>query len=134
MFWRRISMHGQFPLHKQEISCKNQPALDSGHRACHVIGPPCQYDAWEPSGLRTTVRQWSDTLILRHWISRAVQLHGMHQNLTPVDFYMKRNRPCIEILLRNIFENYDEIRRIFRQIVTVIEIRKRVRACIRHRG
>ncbi|KAF9796085.1 hypothetical protein SFRURICE_012978 [Spodoptera frugiperda] len=89
MFRRRISMHGQFPLHKQEISCKNQPALDSGHRACHVIGPPCQYDAWEPSALRTTVRQWSDTLILRHWISRAVQLHGMHQNLTPVDFYMK---------------------------------------------
>ncbi|KAF9787598.1 hypothetical protein SFRURICE_001650 [Spodoptera frugiperda] len=40
---------------------------------------------------RTTVRQWSKTLILRHWISRAVQLHGMHndQNLTPVDFYMK---------------------------------------------
>ncbi|KAF9796575.1 hypothetical protein SFRURICE_012668 [Spodoptera frugiperda] len=30
--------------------------------------------------------------IVRHWISRAVQLHGMHnnQNLTPpVDFYMK---------------------------------------------
>ncbi|KAF9822812.1 hypothetical protein SFRURICE_000881 [Spodoptera frugiperda] len=68
MFRRRISMHGQFPLHKQEISY-------SGHRACHVVGPPCQYNAWEP----------------RHWISRAVQLHGMHndQNLTPVDFYMK---------------------------------------------
>ncbi|KAF9791533.1 hypothetical protein SFRURICE_003229 [Spodoptera frugiperda] len=33
----------------------------------------------------------SKTLILRHWISRAFQLHGMHndQNLTPVDFYMK---------------------------------------------
>ncbi|KAF9814873.1 hypothetical protein SFRURICE_016718 [Spodoptera frugiperda] len=40
---------------------------------------------------RTTVRQWLGSLILRHWISRAVQLHGMHndQNLTPVDFYMK---------------------------------------------
>uniref|UniRef100_A0A2H1WKJ4 SFRICE_029294 n=1 Tax=Spodoptera frugiperda TaxID=7108 RepID=A0A2H1WKJ4_SPOFR len=70
MFLRRISMLGQFPLHKQGTSCKNQPALDSGHRACHVVGPSCQYNAWEP---------------------RAVQLHGMHndQNLTPVDFYMK---------------------------------------------
>ncbi|KAF9807450.1 hypothetical protein SFRURICE_005408 [Spodoptera frugiperda] len=56
-------------------ACKNQPALDTGHRACHVVGPPCQYNTWEP----------------RHWISRAVQLHGMHnaQNLMPVDFYMK---------------------------------------------
>ncbi|KAF9800358.1 hypothetical protein SFRURICE_015868 [Spodoptera frugiperda] len=87
MFRRRISMHGQFPLHKQEISY-------SGHRACHVVGPPCQYNAWEP----------------------------------------RRNWPCIEILLRNIFEDYDEIRRIFSPRVTVIEIRKRVRACIRHRG
>ncbi|KAF9818385.1 hypothetical protein SFRURICE_017807 [Spodoptera frugiperda] len=75
MFWRRISIFCQFPLHKLGTSCKNQPAFDSGHRACHVVGPPCQYNSWEP----------------RHWISRAVQLHGMHndQNLTPVDFYMK---------------------------------------------
>ncbi|KAF9808526.1 hypothetical protein SFRURICE_010765 [Spodoptera frugiperda] len=67
-----ISMLGQFPLHKQGTSCKNQPALNSGQRVCHVVGPPCQYNAWEP----------------RHWISRTVQLHGMHndQNLTPVDF------------------------------------------------
>uniref|UniRef100_A0A2H1WVF9 SFRICE_039362 n=1 Tax=Spodoptera frugiperda TaxID=7108 RepID=A0A2H1WVF9_SPOFR len=78
MFWRRISMLGQFLLYKQGTSCKNQPTLDSGHRACHVVGPPCQYNAWEP----------------RHWISRAVQLHGMHndQNLTP-DFLHKV--PCL---------------------------------------
>ncbi|KAF9800905.1 hypothetical protein SFRURICE_010453 [Spodoptera frugiperda] len=50
---------------------------------------PCSWTA--PHALSTTVRQWSDTLILRHWISRAVQLHDMHndQNLTPIDFYMK---------------------------------------------
>ncbi|KAF9801803.1 hypothetical protein SFRURICE_014957, partial [Spodoptera frugiperda] len=77
---RRISMLGQFPLHKQGTSCKNQPALDSGHRTCHV--PPCQYNAWKPR---------CSTITPQHWISRAVQLHGMHndQNLTPVDFYMK---------------------------------------------
>ncbi|KAF9794819.1 hypothetical protein SFRURICE_019424 [Spodoptera frugiperda] len=86
-------MHGQFPLHKQKILCKNQPTLDSGHRACHVVGPPCQYNAWEP----------------------------------------RRNWPCIEILRRNIFEDNDEIRRIFSPRVTVIEIRKCVRACIRRR-
>ncbi|KAF9820808.1 hypothetical protein SFRURICE_019340, partial [Spodoptera frugiperda] len=82
MFWRRISMLGQFPQHKQGTSCKNQPALGSGHRACHVVGPPCQYNAWEPR---------YPTIAPQHWISRAVQLHGMHndQNLTPVDFYMK---------------------------------------------
>ncbi|KAF9796606.1 hypothetical protein SFRURICE_012699 [Spodoptera frugiperda] len=44
------------------------------------------------------------------------------------------NWPCIEILLQNIFEDYDEIRRIFSSRVTVIEIRKHIRACIRHRG
>ncbi|KAF9804712.1 hypothetical protein SFRURICE_007615 [Spodoptera frugiperda] len=44
------------------------------------------------------------------------------------------NWPCIEILLRNIFENNDKIRRIFSPRVNVIEIRKRVRACIRRRG
>ncbi|KAF9813532.1 hypothetical protein SFRURICE_010304 [Spodoptera frugiperda] len=67
MFWRRI-IFCQFPLHKQGTSCK----INQLH-------------------YRTTVRQWSKTLILRHWISRAVQLHGMHndQNLTPVDFYIK---------------------------------------------
>ena len=41
--------------------------------------------------------------------------------------------PCIEILLQNIFEDNDEIRRIFSPRVTVIEIRKRVWACIRRR-
>ncbi|KAF9802114.1 hypothetical protein SFRURICE_004365, partial [Spodoptera frugiperda] len=44
-----------------------------------------------------------------------------------------RNRSCIEILLQNVFEDNDEIRRIFSPRVTVIEIRKRVRACIRRR-
>ncbi|KAF9796849.1 hypothetical protein SFRURICE_001199, partial [Spodoptera frugiperda] len=57
-----------------------------------------------------------------------------NQPVTPVDFYMKRNWPCIEILPQNIFEDNDEVRRIFSPTVTVIEIRKRVRACIRHRG
>ncbi|KAF9797813.1 hypothetical protein SFRURICE_018008 [Spodoptera frugiperda] len=82
MFWRRISIFGQFPLHKQGTSCKNQPALDSGHHTCHVVGPLCQYNAWEPR---------YPTIASQHWISRAVQLHGMHndQNLTLVDFYMK---------------------------------------------
>ncbi|KAF9804760.1 hypothetical protein SFRURICE_007663, partial [Spodoptera frugiperda] len=84
MFWRRISIHGQFRLYKEGTSCKNQPVLDSGHRAYHVIGPP-------------------------------------------------RNWPCIEILLQNIFEDNDEIRRIFSPRVTVIVIRKHVRACIRRR-
>ncbi|KAF9820503.1 hypothetical protein SFRURICE_009922, partial [Spodoptera frugiperda] len=81
-FWRRISIHGLFRLYKQGTLCKNQPALGSGHCACHVV---------------------------------------------------IRNMPCIEILLQNIFEDNDEIRRIFSPRVTVIEIRKRVRACIRRR-
>ncbi|KAF9809170.1 hypothetical protein SFRURICE_009857 [Spodoptera frugiperda] len=95
MFWRRISIFGQFPLHKQGTLCKNQPALDSGHRACHVVGAHANITPGNQllphMHYRTTVRQWSKTLILWHWISRAVQLHGMHndQNLTPVDFYMK---------------------------------------------
>ncbi|KAF9795777.1 hypothetical protein SFRURICE_018905 [Spodoptera frugiperda] len=93
MFWRRISMLGQFPLHKQGTSCKNQPALDFGHRACHVVGPPCQYNAREP----------------------------------------RRNWPCIVNLLRNIFEDNYEIKRIFSPRVNVIGIRKCVRACIRRR-
>ncbi|KAF9816444.1 hypothetical protein SFRURICE_000350, partial [Spodoptera frugiperda] len=45
----------------------------------------------------------------------------------------RRNRPCIEIILQNVFEDNDEIRCIFSPRVTVIEIRKRVRACIRRR-
>ncbi|KAF9801864.1 hypothetical protein SFRURICE_009717 [Spodoptera frugiperda] len=81
---QRISILGQFPLHKQGTSCKNQPALDSGHRACHVVGPTCQYNAWEP----------------------------------------RRNWPCIVILLRNIFEDNYEIKRIFSPRVNVIGIRK----------
>ncbi|KAF9791716.1 hypothetical protein SFRURICE_020115 [Spodoptera frugiperda] len=89
----------------------------------------------------TTVRQWSKTLILRHWISRAVQLHGMHndQNLTPVDFLhevpflYRRNWPCIVILLRNRFEDNYKIKRIFSPRVNVIGIRKCVRACMRRR-
>ncbi|KAF9815569.1 hypothetical protein SFRURICE_010684, partial [Spodoptera frugiperda] len=60
----------------------------------HVVGPPCQYNTWEP----------------RHPTIAAQQ-----------------NRPCIEILHQNIFEDNDEIRRIFSPRVTVIEIRKRVR-------
>ncbi|KAF9798263.1 hypothetical protein SFRURICE_012934 [Spodoptera frugiperda] len=61
---------------------KTKKALDSGHRACHIVGPPCQYNAWEPR---------YPTIAPQHWISRAVQLHGMlnDQNLTTVDFYMK---------------------------------------------
>ncbi|KAF9803188.1 hypothetical protein SFRURICE_018339, partial [Spodoptera frugiperda] len=82
MFRRRISIHGLFRLYKQGTSCKNQPALGSGHCACHVV---------------------------------------------------IRNRPCIEILLQNIFEDNYEIRRIFSPRVIGIEIRKRVRACIRRR-
>ncbi|KAF9805126.1 hypothetical protein SFRURICE_013319 [Spodoptera frugiperda] len=125
MFWRRISMFCQFPLHKQGTSFKNQPALDSGHRACHVVGPPCQYNAWEPR---------YPTIAPQHWISRAVQLHGMHndQNLTPVDFYMK-SLVYTEGIGRVSFEDNDEIRRIFSPRVTVIEIGKCVRACIRRR-
>ncbi|KAF9793573.1 hypothetical protein SFRURICE_015600 [Spodoptera frugiperda] len=83
----RISMLGQFPLHKQGTSCKNQPALDSGHRACHIVGPPCQYNTWEPR----------------------------YPTIAP-----QRNWLCIEILLRNIFKDSDEIRRIFNPRVTVI--------------
>ncbi|KAF9810641.1 hypothetical protein SFRURICE_021094 [Spodoptera frugiperda] len=74
---------------------------------------------------RTTVRQWSKTLILRRWISRAVQLHGMHndQNLTPVDFYMKFLRELAEY--RNSSPKHsDEIKRIFSPRVNVIGIRK----------
>ncbi|KAF9794442.1 hypothetical protein SFRURICE_000509, partial [Spodoptera frugiperda] len=135
MFRRRISIHGQFRLYKQGTSCKNQPVLGSGHRTCHVVGPPYQYNAWEPWFPYPTIAPQCS-------IDTGVLLHGMHddQNLTPVDFYMKytclyrRNWPCIEILLRNIFEDNDEIRRIFSPRVTVIEIRKRIRACIRHRG
>ncbi|KAF9810908.1 hypothetical protein SFRURICE_005334 [Spodoptera frugiperda] len=85
MFWGKISTHGQFRLYKQVTSCKNQPALDSGYRSCHVVGPP-------------------------------------------------RNWPCVAIFPQNIFEDNDEIRRIFSPRVTVIQIRKRFRACIRHRG
>ncbi|KAF9804700.1 hypothetical protein SFRURICE_007603 [Spodoptera frugiperda] len=64
-----------FSSHKQGNSCKNQPALDSGYRACHVVRPPCQYNAWEPR-YPTIAPQ-------------AVQ-YGKHgvQNLTLVDFYM----------------------------------------------
>ncbi|KAF9801646.1 hypothetical protein SFRURICE_012218, partial [Spodoptera frugiperda] len=90
MFWRRISMLGQFPLHKQGTSCKNQPALDFGHRACHVVGPPCQYNSWEPR----------------------------YPTIAP-----QRNWPCIVILLRNIFEDNYEIKRIFSPRVNVIGIR-----------
>ncbi|KAF9795967.1 hypothetical protein SFRURICE_010064 [Spodoptera frugiperda] len=86
----RISIFCQFPLHKQGTSCKNQPALDFGHRACHVVGPPCQYNAWEPR----------------------------YPTIAP-----QRNWPCIENLLRNIFEDNYEIRRIFSSRVTVIEIK-----------
>uniref|UniRef100_A0A2H1W1F2 SFRICE_032256 n=1 Tax=Spodoptera frugiperda TaxID=7108 RepID=A0A2H1W1F2_SPOFR len=38
--YARITIHGQFLLYKQGTSCKNQPALGSGHCACHVVGPP----------------------------------------------------------------------------------------------
>ncbi|KAF9811706.1 hypothetical protein SFRURICE_011069, partial [Spodoptera frugiperda] len=71
-----------FCINKGLYVCKNQPALGSGYCACHVVGPPCQYNAWEPK---------HPTIAPQHWISRAVQLHGMHndQNLTPVDFYIK---------------------------------------------
>ncbi|KAF9807111.1 hypothetical protein SFRURICE_018534 [Spodoptera frugiperda] len=98
--YARITIHGQFVLYKQGTSCKNQPALDSGHRACHVVGPPCQYNAWEPR----------------------------YPTIAP-----QRNWPCIVILLRNIFEDNYEIKRIFSPRVNVIEIRKCVRACIRRR-
>ncbi|KAF9823266.1 hypothetical protein SFRURICE_000159 [Spodoptera frugiperda] len=37
VFWRRITIHGKFLLYKLETSCKNQPALGSGHCACHVV-------------------------------------------------------------------------------------------------
>lgn len=44
MFLRRISIDALFRLFKQGTSCartrKNQPALSSGHRTCHEIGPP----------------------------------------------------------------------------------------------
>ncbi|KAF9808238.1 hypothetical protein SFRURICE_003015 [Spodoptera frugiperda] len=112
MFSRRISIHGQFLLYKQGTSCKNQPALDSGHRACHVVGPPCQYNAWAPR-------------------YPTIALDKLSQY--PLLATKKRNWPCIVILLRNIFEDNDEIRRIFSPRVTVIEIRKCVRACIRRR-
>ncbi|KAF9810971.1 hypothetical protein SFRURICE_001494, partial [Spodoptera frugiperda] len=72
----------------------------------HVEGPPCQYNTWEPT-------------------HPTIAAHFDKNN--------QRNRPCIEILLQNIFEDNDEIRRIFNPRVTVIEIRKRVRACIRRR-
>ncbi|KAF9824174.1 hypothetical protein SFRURICE_002295 [Spodoptera frugiperda] len=72
----------------------------------------------------------------------GVQLHGKRgvQNLSLVDFYMiftclyRRNWPCIVILLRNIFEDIYEIKRIFSPRVNVIGIRKCVRACIRQKG
>ncbi|KAF9821085.1 hypothetical protein SFRURICE_001020 [Spodoptera frugiperda] len=96
MFWRRISMLAQFSLHKQETSDKNQPALDSGHRACYVVGPPCQYNAWEPRYLTIAPQyfdmgQWLNTLVPRRYIGMGVQLHDKRgvQNLTLVDFYLK---------------------------------------------
>ncbi|KAF9807150.1 hypothetical protein SFRURICE_012630 [Spodoptera frugiperda] len=125
MFWRRISIFCQFPLHKQGTSCKNQPALDSGHRACHIVGPSCQYNAWEPK---------HPTIAPQHWISRAVQLYGMHndQNLPPVDFYMK-SLVYTDVIGRVSFEDNYAIKRIFSPRVNVIGIRKCVRACIRRR-
>ncbi|KAF9797919.1 hypothetical protein SFRURICE_016563 [Spodoptera frugiperda] len=143
MFWRRISMFCQFPLHKQGTSCKNQPALDSGHRACHVVGPPCQYNAWEPryptialphTHYRNTVGQWLDTLVSRRYIGTGVQLHGKRgvQNLALVDFYMKSLRELAEH--RNSSSKHsDEIKRIFSPRVNDIGIRKCVRTCIRRR-
>ncbi|KAF9800362.1 hypothetical protein SFRURICE_015872, partial [Spodoptera frugiperda] len=72
------------------------------------------------------------------YIGTGIHLHGKRgvQYLTLVDFYMKSLRELagVEILLRNIFEHSDEIRRIFTPRVNVIEIRKRLRACIRRRG
>ncbi|KAF9798296.1 hypothetical protein SFRURICE_012893 [Spodoptera frugiperda] len=72
MFRRRISIHGQFRLYKQGISCKNQPALGSAH-------------------YRTPVGQWLDDLVLRRCIGTGVQLHGNRgvQNIMLVDFYTK---------------------------------------------
>ncbi|KAF9797113.1 hypothetical protein SFRURICE_019734, partial [Spodoptera frugiperda] len=85
---------------------------------------------------------------------RRISIHGLFrlykQETSPLSIYCaamvdvgrshymttwhaQRNRPCIEILLQNVFEDNDEIRRIFGPRVTVIEIRKRVRACIRRR-
>ncbi|KAF9818407.1 hypothetical protein SFRURICE_017829 [Spodoptera frugiperda] len=76
---------------------------------------------------------------------RRISIHGLFRlykqgtlcknqpALGSVPCLYKRNRPCIEILLQNVFEDNDEIRRIFSPRVTVIEIRKRVRACIRRR-
>ncbi|KAF9793740.1 hypothetical protein SFRURICE_003564, partial [Spodoptera frugiperda] len=95
------------------------------------LDPHANITRGNPVHYRTTVRQWSKTLILRHWISRTVQLHGMHneQNLTPVDFLhevpclYRRNWPCIVIILRNIFEDNYEIKRIFSPRVNVIGIR-----------
>ncbi|KAF9801523.1 hypothetical protein SFRURICE_006768, partial [Spodoptera frugiperda] len=112
MFWRRISIHGIFRLYKQGTSCKNQPALGSGHCACH-----------------STI----ELLCGNGRMSRfpRVILTGRSHYMTT--WHAQRNRPCIEILLQNVFEDNDEIRRIFGPRVTVIEIRKRVRACIRRR-
>ncbi|KAF9797341.1 hypothetical protein SFRURICE_006323 [Spodoptera frugiperda] len=67
----------------------------------------------------TSVRFWTPRLPcswtpVHIWISRAVQLHGMHndQNLTPVDFYMK-SLVYTEGIDRVSFEDNYEIKRIF---------------------
>ncbi|KAF9822246.1 hypothetical protein SFRURICE_017521 [Spodoptera frugiperda] len=128
MFRRRITIHGQFLLYKQGTSYKNQPALGSGHCACHLI---MDIVIVYPAHYRTTVGQWLDTLVPRRCIGMGVQLHRKRgvQNLTLVDFYMK----SLAEHRNSSPKHSDEIRRIFSPRVNVIEIRKCVRACIRRR-
>ncbi|KAF9822769.1 hypothetical protein SFRURICE_019459, partial [Spodoptera frugiperda] len=116
MFWRRISIHGIFPLYKQGTLCKNQPALGSFWSLCM----PCSH---------STI----DLLCGNGRMSRFPRVILTRRSHYMTTWHAQRNTPCIEILLQNIFEDNDEIRRIFSPKVTVIEIRKRVRACIRRR-
>ncbi|KAF9810693.1 hypothetical protein SFRURICE_021146 [Spodoptera frugiperda] len=145
MFRRKNSIHGQFRLHKQETSCKNQPSLDFGHRACHGVRPPANITPgnrgiqplpYRSSIVHLTIVVWNkfrtiELLYGNGWIPRfpGVILAG---GLTP--WHARRNWPCIEFFLRNIFEDSDEIRRIFSPRVSVIEIRKHIGACIRRKG
>ncbi|KAF9786577.1 hypothetical protein SFRURICE_016300, partial [Spodoptera frugiperda] len=81
----------------------------------------------------TGVRFWSLCMPCSHRTIDLLCGNGRMSRFPSVILTGRRNRPCIEILLQDVFEDNDEIRRIFSPKVTVIEIRKRVRACIRRR-
>ncbi|KAF9795186.1 hypothetical protein SFRURICE_004558, partial [Spodoptera frugiperda] len=76
-------------------------------------------------------RYTANSVCINKRLHRTIELlcgNGRMSRFPHVILAGRLNRPCIEILLQIIFEDNDEIRRIFSPRVTVIEIRKRVRA------